>query len=565
MKMMPKLRKHNYLTRIGIFLIAMALIVGLVSCEGGCDGDGDGVGVRYTLTMAANPLAGGTATDLTGGSPYLANTSVNIQAVANPGYQFSNWSAPAGTFGNAALATTTFTMPAQNVTVTANFALTPAGKLDHFTWYEVDSEWLIMQDVILEDQFGTFNATVWDADYFCNPAGKSHEGNVYQIKDSNHHFTSYSIFIPGDYVLRQVEVDNQFGVQNLTVEGPYGLLVPTQKEGHAAPVGLDHYLVYMALGSPVAVNVSLNDQWGNQTDVHVYEPKYFATPVKKTHDGNVTDIVDPDVHLVIYDMYGWWFDEPVQVANQFGNQTLNVSGPYYLAVPSEKIVPPTLPLDHFKCYNVMNATPVWNWVNLVVDQFGDYSFVQVMEADWFCNPVQKNTEPVVNPDNHLTVYNITWLVPDQNWWYVEVDNQFGFQNLTVYGPVALAAPTWKLLPGNHTPPKYLDHYLLYEVWSGWPVNVTVNLDDQFPEMAIAVNVTYPRYFANPVIYKEHGVNFTGVWDPETHLVFYDISDNPEFYSSPVWVSNQFEERSLNLTPKGQLLAVPSEKWYYEQI
>jgi hypothetical protein len=79
----------------------------------------------YNLTMAVAPGGSGTATDLTGASPYKANTGVNIQAVAAAGYRFLNWSAPAGIFGNATAATTTFTMPAQNVTVTANFALIP--------------------------------------------------------------------------------------------------------------------------------------------------------------------------------------------------------------------------------------------------------------------------------------------------------------------------------------------------------------------------------------------------------------------------------------------------------
>ena len=79
----------------------------------------------YDLTMAVAPGGSGTATDLTNASPYTAGTGVNIQAVAAAGYRFVNWSAPAGTFGNTTAATTTFTMPAQNVTVTANFALIP--------------------------------------------------------------------------------------------------------------------------------------------------------------------------------------------------------------------------------------------------------------------------------------------------------------------------------------------------------------------------------------------------------------------------------------------------------
>jgi uncharacterized repeat protein (TIGR02543 family) len=119
---------HRYVERVGIFLVMAALIVGMpgcepVSCAGGQGANPPGTQVRYNLTVAANPVGvgGGTATDLTNTSPYTAGTVVNIQAVAASGYQFVNWSATASTFGNATAANTTFTMPAQAVTVTANF------------------------------------------------------------------------------------------------------------------------------------------------------------------------------------------------------------------------------------------------------------------------------------------------------------------------------------------------------------------------------------------------------------------------------------------------------------
>jgi hypothetical protein len=79
----------------------------------------------YDLTMAANPGVGGTATDLTNGSPYPEGAQVSIKAAANEGYGFVNWTAPAGVFGNADEKETTFTMPAQDVTVTANFEEVP--------------------------------------------------------------------------------------------------------------------------------------------------------------------------------------------------------------------------------------------------------------------------------------------------------------------------------------------------------------------------------------------------------------------------------------------------------
>jgi uncharacterized repeat protein (TIGR02543 family) len=79
------------------------------------------VNPTYTLTMTASPVAGGSATDVTLTSPYAAGTVVSISAAANGGYVFNGWTAPAGSFANASAAATTFTMPAQNVIVTANF------------------------------------------------------------------------------------------------------------------------------------------------------------------------------------------------------------------------------------------------------------------------------------------------------------------------------------------------------------------------------------------------------------------------------------------------------------
>jgi uncharacterized repeat protein (TIGR02543 family) len=79
------------------------------------------IGGAYTLTMAASPIMGGTAYDVTGASPYNEGEVVSIQAVAASGYQFAGWAAPAGSFANAYASATTFTMPAQNVVVTATF------------------------------------------------------------------------------------------------------------------------------------------------------------------------------------------------------------------------------------------------------------------------------------------------------------------------------------------------------------------------------------------------------------------------------------------------------------
>ncbi len=58
-----------------------------------------------------------------------AGTTVNLKATADNGYKFKNWTSADGVkFASATSATTTFTMPANNVTVKANFEKIPASK-----------------------------------------------------------------------------------------------------------------------------------------------------------------------------------------------------------------------------------------------------------------------------------------------------------------------------------------------------------------------------------------------------------------------------------------------------
>ena len=85
------------------------------------------VGVEYTLTMAVSPVMGGTATDVTGASPYFEGEVVSIQAAAAPDYQFVRWQATAGAFTNANSPSTSFQMPGADVTVTAVFEVAGGG------------------------------------------------------------------------------------------------------------------------------------------------------------------------------------------------------------------------------------------------------------------------------------------------------------------------------------------------------------------------------------------------------------------------------------------------------
>ena len=576
MKTIFSLRKHSYLKIIGTFIIAIALIAGVVGCEGE-------PGETYSLTMAVNPAGGGTATDETGTSPYTEGTVVNITAVAADCYRFADWTAPAGTFGDPNAATTTFTMPAQDVTVTANFEPVPP---DHIKFYHVfEGTEPDIGLVSLTDQF-VEDLVVWVGEVllFGDSVEKEHATGVTPIADENLHYTYYKLYYEGmeeGKVRRSVEVSNQFLTkEEMIVWGPVALAVPTQKlvpGDHEKPVCANHFLVYAVDEAeweefdPVD-GVNLKDQFiPDGEDVTVVKPVLFANPVEKTivDTSEVTGIEDDTEHWVLFDIWDAQAEsiqEQVQINNQFGDATLDLTTRALLAVPSQKDVPPTPPLDHFKCYKVADAPPIQLVEPLyLLDQFhSDYLLAGLGPLMMFCNPVDKVHAGVTttsNDDNHLAVY---WIETTTDAWTVTVKNQFGNdQELFVFGPVALAVPTQKLVPGDHGMPKYIDHYLLYAV-EGSNVTATVDLDDQFDGAAPGVEVTQPIYFATPAIkgYVDH----TGIWDPKGHLMFYRISENDEYYEGAVSVKNQFwpeEAANIYLFTTDQLLAVPSEKVAWE--
>jgi len=78
--------------------------------------------VQYLLTISST-TGGSVNTPGEGVFDYYALTVVDLLAEAEAGYQFAKWTAPAGTFGDTGAAETTFTMPAQNVAVTAHFGV----------------------------------------------------------------------------------------------------------------------------------------------------------------------------------------------------------------------------------------------------------------------------------------------------------------------------------------------------------------------------------------------------------------------------------------------------------
>lgn len=78
-------------------------------------------------------ITAGTGGSITEGRSdnYIAGDTITLSAQANTGYRFTNWTTSnGGTFEDSNSVSTTFTMPANDVTVTANFESIPTGTSD---------------------------------------------------------------------------------------------------------------------------------------------------------------------------------------------------------------------------------------------------------------------------------------------------------------------------------------------------------------------------------------------------------------------------------------------------
>jgi len=97
-------------------------------------------------------------------------------------------------------------------------------------------------------------------------------------------------------------------------------------------------------------------------------------------------------------------------------------------------------LDHFQCYEAVGK-PVKKIVSLK-DQFLSAEEAKVGKPAFFCNPVDKNGEGILNPEQHLTCYDINIRSPDPK---IIVENQFGKATLRVKGSKLLCVPSKKAL------------------------------------------------------------------------------------------------------------------------
>ena len=80
--------------------------------------------VLFELNLLAEPAEGGAVTDISGEGSYEENATVPIKAVPSDGYRFLSWTDEDGTEVSGS-ASFDYTMPADNITLTANFETIP--------------------------------------------------------------------------------------------------------------------------------------------------------------------------------------------------------------------------------------------------------------------------------------------------------------------------------------------------------------------------------------------------------------------------------------------------------
>ena len=189
----------------------------------------------------------------------------------------------------------------------------PLASVDHFKCYKA-TEALppapLPPQVILADQFGASALKVGRVVMLCNPVVKIHGDVTYGVKNPQLHLVCFKL---KQNQARNVAVDNQFGKRHLRVTTAKRLCLPSyknQQPGPALPpLGLlDHYKCYTAneivppAGQPapgIPKTVQLIDQFENK-QVKVGAPVTLCNPVRKTHNGVVTEVRYPDVHLVCF-------------------------------------------------------------------------------------------------------------------------------------------------------------------------------------------------------------------------------------------------------------------------
>ncbi len=299
--------------------------------------------VSPTPTATPTATATATATATVTGTPTATATGT---ATVTP--------TPTGTPTPTATRTRTPTptaTPTETSSPTPTALSTPVVIQPHpFQCYEVDHSLVgPIRGVTVTDRYGSGTIDVTASSRIkriCNPADMN--GTYPGAPSDPNHLTGYLISKrrPRFKPVRNQAVVNELGTIVVRVVKPVVLLVPSTESlmGQPPPVGspvIDHYQCYNVRGGRTRVaNVQVVDAFGSLT-VNIKRPSRLCTAADKRGEG----ILDPDANLMCYTVRAASGVEsfrgpggPVYVTNQFGSDSLKVTRPTELCIPS-KVIP----------------------------------------------------------------------------------------------------------------------------------------------------------------------------------------------------------------------------------
>lgn len=241
--------------------------------------------------------------------------------------------------------------PTRTVTPTRTATLTPTPTpvrtpeifASSFQCYEVDRTTIgPILGVSVADRFGAGSVDLAASTVvkrLCNPAGL----NGAPAPSGPDHLTGYVISArtPRFAPLTNQVVVNAFGTTNVTVVRPILLMVPSAKslDGVPPPItpSIDHFQCYVVRNARTrAKKITVTDQFGTLT-LDVKRPSRLCTAVDKRGEG----LINPDDNLMCYEIRSSSgtrrFTGPagdVFINNQFGTDTLKVTRPTELCIPS---------------------------------------------------------------------------------------------------------------------------------------------------------------------------------------------------------------------------------------
>ena len=209
----------------------------------------------------------------------------------------------------------------------------------------------------------------------------------------------------------------------------FRVIGPQPPASSTTSYALDHYKVYDVRDVPLQGEegpgrpVFTEGQFdGGPKPGTLMAVTHFATPAVKTLPGDTAStLINDRAHLTWYELEETEEDprRRVTFTNQFGeDQVIVIHKALYLLLPTTKLLnrpPDTVPddLDHFKCYEVIEATDVDTGQMVdIEDQFGVEENVTVGGPALFCVPANKflglgETGPgLLNAEDHLMVYEI---------------------------------------------------------------------------------------------------------------------------------------------------------------